>query len=79
MTREQAANSRYRNVITRAMGLEPTLKPDIDSQPLQDGDAVLLCSDGLTTEVDDQTIARLLAACADPQQACDRLVSRSAA
>ena len=31
MTREQAANSRYRNVITRAMGLEPALTPDIAS------------------------------------------------
>jgi serine/threonine protein phosphatase PrpC len=77
MTREQAASSRYRNVITRAMGLEPSLRPDVDSQSLQDGDAVLLCSDGLTTEVDDQTLARLLAASADPQQACDRLVAEA--
>ena len=77
MTREQAAGSRYRNVITRAMGLEPGLRPDIDSQPLQDGDAVLLCSDGLTTEVDDQTLARLLAESPAPQQACDRLVAEA--
>lgn len=74
MTPEQAATSRFRNTITRAMGLRATVKPDITIRTLEAGDVVLLCSDGLTTEVDDLTIARLLASSADPQIACDRLV-----
>lgn len=74
MTPEQAANSRFRNEITRAMGLRSAVKPDITIHTLEAGDVVLLCSDGLTTEVDDLTIARLLASSADPQIASDRLV-----
>ncbi len=74
MTPEQAATSRFRNTITRAMGLRSTVQPDITIRLLEAGDALLLCSDGLTTEVDDATIARLLAGSPDPQTACDRLV-----
>ena len=74
MTPEQAATSRFRNTITRAMGLRSTVQPDITIRMLEAGDAILLCSDGLTTEVDDATIARLLAGSPDPQTACDRLV-----
>ena len=74
MTPEQAATSRFRNTITRAMGLRSTVQPDITIRMLEAGDALLLCSDGLTTEVDDATIAGLLAGSPDPQTACDRLV-----
>ena len=54
MTPEQAATSRFRNTITRAMGLLDDVAPDVTAYPLEDGDALLLCSDGLTTEVDRQ-------------------------
>ena len=74
MTPEQAATSRFRNTITRAMGLRSTVQPDITIRVLEAGDAILLCSDGLTVEVEDAAIAQLLAENADPQSACDRLV-----
>ncbi len=74
MTPEQAATSRFRNTITRAMGLRSTVKPDITIRTLEAGDVILICSDGLSIEVDDLTIARLLAGSPDPQTACDRLV-----
>ena len=77
MTPEQAAASRFRNRITRAMGLLDDVVPDVTAHPLQAGDALLLCSDGLTTEVDDLTIARLLAQSPDPQSACDQLVAQA--
>ncbi|HZT40628.1 MAG TPA: Stp1/IreP family PP2C-type Ser/Thr phosphatase [Chthonomonadaceae bacterium] len=74
MTREQARRSRYRNVITRAIGLQPDVKADVQTLPLEAGDTVLICSDGLTTEVEDAEIARILATVPDAQEACDRLV-----
>jgi protein phosphatase len=74
MTREQARRSRHRNVITRAIGIQTDLDPDVDTFSLLPGDTVLLCSDGLTTEVSDTEIARILASAPTAQEACDRLV-----
>jgi serine/threonine protein phosphatase PrpC len=44
---EEAAKSQYRNVITRAVGLYPTVKTDTLHIDLVDGDRLMLCSDGL--------------------------------
>ena len=77
MTPEQAAKSRFRNTITRHIGRGPIVKTDITVQTLENGDVVLLCSDGLTTEVEDQDIVRLLAESPTPQRACDRLVAEA--
>lgn len=51
MTREEAATSRYRNVITRAIGLYPQVRTDTLHVELMDGDRLLLCSDGLSDMV----------------------------
>jgi len=75
MTREEAGRSRFRNRITRALGLKPEVLPDIYPVTLQEGDTLLLCTDGLTTEVSDSAIARILATAPDAQEACDRLVT----
>ena len=52
MTREDAATSRYRNVITRAVGLYPSVRTDTLHVELIDGDRLLLCSDGLSDMVE---------------------------
>ena len=49
--------------------------PDIHPLQLQDGDAVLLCSDGLSNIVTDEEIGRLVFDHAEPQQACDALIA----
>ncbi|MFT6142689.1 MAG: serine/threonine protein phosphatase PrpC [Myxococcota bacterium] len=51
MTQKEAATSRYRNVITRAIGLYPTAKTDTLFVELLSQDRLLLCSDGLTDMV----------------------------
>ncbi len=48
MTPDDAATSRYRNVITRAVGLYPNVRTDTLHVELLDGDRLLLCSDGLS-------------------------------
>jgi protein phosphatase len=65
----------HRNVITRALGAERQVTPDIVTQPLQAGDVVLLCSDGLSSYVGDGAIAGALAGTDDLNAAARELVS----
>ncbi len=74
MTREQARTNRYRNVITQAIGIQGEISPDIDVVRLEEGDSILFCSDGLSTELTDNEIAAVLASEPDAQEACDSLV-----
>ena len=74
MTPDEARTSRFRNQITRAIGSAVNASPDIEVVELQTGDSVLFCSDGLSSEIDDNEIARLFAGVEDPQAACERLV-----
>jgi serine/threonine protein phosphatase PrpC len=74
MTPDEARLSRFRNQITRAIGSEVNSEPDVDMVELKPGDSILLCSDGLSSELDDDEIARLFAGVADPQAACEMLV-----
>jgi PPM family protein phosphatase len=53
---EEAETHPQRSVITRALGTEPDVDVDTFAIEPQEGDLFLLCSDGLTTMVDDQTI-----------------------
>jgi protein phosphatase len=75
ITREQAAKASYRNVITRSIGHRPSIQVDHDGPfPLQPGDQVLLCSDGLHGLVSNDEIERHLREMA-PQQAADNLLA----
>jgi PPM family protein phosphatase len=65
ITREEAASHPQRSIITRAIGVSPDVDVDSLTFELQPGDAVLLCSDGLTGVVDDLQIAEVLADDAD--------------
>ncbi|MGC8668371.1 MAG: Stp1/IreP family PP2C-type Ser/Thr phosphatase [Chthonomonadales bacterium] len=71
----EARVSRFRNVITRVIGGAPTVQPDVDLVDLAPGDALLLCTDGLSTMLTDPQIARILAAAPSAQEAADRLVA----
>ncbi len=63
------------NVLTRALGAEEEVEVSADEHMLLYGDALLLCSDGLTRMVDDAEIARTLLAHDKAQAAADRLVA----
>jgi serine/threonine protein phosphatase PrpC len=52
MTMEEAVHSPFRNIITRSVGTSQSVEPDIASRPLQVGDTLLVCSDGLTGHLD---------------------------
>lgn len=73
MSREEAESGPWSNAITRAVGADTDLDADTVFHDLADGDAFLLCSDGLYREVRDPEIEAALTR-SDPRQACDRLV-----
>jgi hypothetical protein len=56
MTLEEARASRHRHVITRAVGLYPTVQPSLASVDVLPGDRLLLCSDGLSDVVSSEAI-----------------------
>jgi serine/threonine protein phosphatase PrpC len=60
ITDAQAEDHPQRSIITRALGPEPEVQVDVQTVPAQDGDVFLICSDGLTTMLDDERISRLL-------------------
>jgi protein phosphatase len=60
MTDAEARSSRFRNMITRAIGIDTQLEPELRQETLLRGDTVLICSDGLTTMLDDSEIEALL-------------------
>lgn len=64
----------YRNMITRALGAGPQSDPDYWLIPGEVGDRMLVCSDGLTGEVEDAAIERVLRRGGTPQEACEELV-----
>ncbi len=57
---EEAETHPQRSVITRALGTDPDVDPDTFSIPTQPGDLFMLCSDGLTSMVEDEATAKAL-------------------
>jgi PPM family protein phosphatase len=61
ITDAQAEDHPQRSIITRALGPEPDVEVDLQTVPAAPGDVFLLCSDGLTTMVEEARIAAVLA------------------
>lgn len=76
MTADEAQTSPFRNIITRSVGTAATVEADIATRPLQAGDTVLLCSDGLTGHLDVSDMEAMLLEHA-PSVAAMRLVEEA--
>jgi protein phosphatase len=72
--RDQATKYPRRNVVTKALGAGAHDEADFWLIPVVEADRILVCSDGLTTEVPDHEIATLLLAHPDPRQAAEALL-----
>jgi serine/threonine protein phosphatase PrpC len=69
MTREQAERHPQRNLITRALGSKPAVEVDLFKGTIQEGDILLLCSDGLSGSLSEQQMAAIARAELPPQAA----------
>ena len=80
LTQEQADHSPMHNVILQALGTSQQMKPIIGAKglPLEFGDVLILCSDGVSNLVPDAQIADIAGRLA-PQEACDALIEAALA
>ena len=78
LTPAEITVSRHRHVLTNALGgTIEHVRVDTDQLQLEDGDRLLLCTDGLTDLVDDQTITNVLRETTRSSDACERLVQQA--
>ncbi len=62
ITKEDARSSHNKNLVTRALGIDPEVEAEIHSYDVQEGDIFLLCSDGLNDMIEDDEIQMTLIA-----------------
>lgn len=74
ITPDQAIVHPRRHVVTRALGTGDETEADYWLLPVEEGDRILICSDGLTGELTDEHLFRILSTVAHPQDAVDALI-----
>jgi len=78
ITPQEVSTHRMRHVLTKSLGATSGAKdPDIQEIRLQDGDGMLLCTDGLTEMVPEPTIAAIMGREETAEEACRRLVDEA--
>jgi protein phosphatase len=77
LSKEEAEYHPRRNIMTRALGVDPEVPVDLFMLDLEPGDRFLLCSDGLPRELPDDQIASVLRRLADPEEAARELVNEA--
>lgn len=74
LSKEEARRHPRRNVITKAVGLHEDVNPDTHGEiPLERGDILVACSDGLFSMLNDEAIAEIVSA-SPPQKSCEALI-----
>jgi protein phosphatase len=77
LSKEEAEYHPRRNIMTRALGVDPEVPVDLFMLDAESGDRFLLCSDGLPRELPDDQIASLLRRLAAPDEAARELVNEA--
>lgn len=73
LSADEANKPEQRNRLSQALGIGDSVKPTMYSENLLKGDYLLLCSDGLYSQVDDETIFQIVRQSSSPQYACEAL------
>ena len=77
LERNSEAYFNQKNIITRAVGIIPTVEIDFFEVPLQECDCILMCSDGLTNMVDDEGISRVLQTTDTLEEKTENLINKA--
>ena len=72
--RKAARNHPDKNIITRAIGARDTIEIDFFNEELQDGDIVLMCSDGLSNMLEDEEIGKILRKKGSLEERAEKLI-----
>lgn len=74
LTDDQAKTHPSKHVILQALGQDKDIYAEIGSHPFQDNDYLLLCTDGLSSYVDHETIEKILSSSTDTPTHCQHLI-----
>ena len=77
LTADQARGHPYSSIITRCVGASGEVVPDIYFGSLEQGDIILLASDGLTGMLEDEQLIRILSSDGEPQHWVDRMITEA--
>jgi protein phosphatase len=77
LTSEEAEDHPQRSIITRALGPEPDVEPDVHTHQARAGDVFLLCSDGLTSMIREERLGAILTESQTLKDALDRLIAEA--
>lgn len=76
LTIEEARNHPQKNIITRALGVNPEIKLEYNTIDIQKGNIILSCTDGLTNTVEEQDIYNICKKCNNKEEAVGKLISK---
>jgi PPM family protein phosphatase len=74
ITEEEAETHQYKNVILQALGAQPRVNVVVDRVKLQEGDTILLCSDGLSGRVRAEEMHHTVTSSETLREGCERLI-----
>ena len=77
LTAEEAESHPQRNIITRAIGTSPSVEVDVDLEPVEKGDIILLCTDGLSNRVNLEEIKQMAGNNESLAQRAQHLIERA--
>ena len=75
ITKEEAAKSKMRNVLTKALGISADMEADLDELTIFGDDILFLCSDGLNTMLSDDDMLEIVSIAGNSNAACDSLIN----
>ncbi len=76
ITKEQARHHPQNNIITRCLGEKDDVEVDTFAEPVQEGDLLLLCTDGLTNQLTDEELAKIVHEF-QPTESVQQLIQRA--
>jgi PPM family protein phosphatase len=76
LTRDHSMDG-HQNILLRVLGRQPDVDVELNEVPVQQGDYLVLCSDGLTRMVPDESVAHAIVDFRDPQTICNQLIEEA--
>jgi serine/threonine protein phosphatase PrpC len=77
ITKEEAAQSEMKNILTKALGISAEMEADLDELTVFGDDILFLCSDGLSNMVTDEAVLEIISSADDPAAASDALIDKA--
>jgi serine/threonine protein phosphatase PrpC len=75
ISKEEAAKSEMRNILTKALGISAEMEADLDELTMFGDDILFLCSDGLNTMLSDKAMLEIISVAGNSAAACDALIN----